>query len=230
MYGDNIFFTGDSYADQILTKLVYWLEDNTDIQLNEFEKGVYVKFYDECNLEKFVELVFDEYPLAVDTPNFDYDIEYCWNEFIRKDRQAKEWVENFTPVIESSTFLDDLDAPTIAETIDGCEYVIDEFCSKNPIGKKLKAHDKKVMVDTIDNAEIGEFSNGYTWSADEFTDIVMTDYDGEHNRSDVFKEMNNYLKYAKNGKLVQTWVTDYEDFEVCVLYSIDLEEIAKNAL
>ena len=140
MTNDIIFFTGDEYADYILTKLIYWLEDHENIYLNEFEKGVYVKFYDEANLEKFVELVFDAYPLAVDTPNIDYDIEWCWNEFLHSSagRYAKAWLENYSPIIESAYFLDDLDKPTIAETMDFIERPMEEFFTKNPIGKKCQ--------------------------------------------------------------------------------------------
>ena len=232
MTNDIIFFTGDEYADYILTKLIYWLEDHENIYLNEFEKGVYVKFYDEANLEKFVELVFDAYPLAVDTPNIDYDIEWCWNEFLHSSagRYAKAWLEDYSPIIESAYFLDDLDKPTIAETMDFIERPMEEFFTKNPIGKKLSKHDKQVMINAIENADIGEFNNGYTWGADEFTEIIMTDHDGEHDYNAIRKEKNDYMKYAKDGKLISTWYADFNGEEVLVLYSVDLEEIGKNAL
>lgn len=230
---ERYYFTGDRYADAILTQLLDYLEKEKNIHINEFEKGAFAKWYDEANLEKFVELVYDEFPLTMDTPNVDYDVEWSWNEFLdsKEGKQAKEWLENYSPVYENGLFLEILDKETIAETMDFITKPVEEFCKNNPIGKKLSKKDKDCIIETIREAEIGEFENGYTWGADEFTNIEMTDHDGEHNYSDVRNEMDKYMKYAKDGKLLATWYTDwFDDTEVFVLYSIDLEELAKNAL
>lgn len=218
--------TGDRYADQILTLLIEYVEDKYSMSIDKFDP-----FYNGCNLEKFVEFVYENFPMTVDTPNAEYDVEWAWEEFINsKDgKVAKEWISD-NAVIDSSYFLDDLDKATIAETQDFVKEAVDEFCSKNPIGKKLSAKDKKVLITTVEEADIGEFTNGYKWSADEFTEIIMTDHDGEHEYKDISKGESEYLKYARDGKLVASWITEFKDEEVAVLYAVDLEEIAKNAL
>lgn len=218
--------TGDRYADQILTLLIEYVEDKYAMSIDKFDP-----FYNGCDLDKFVELVYEEFPMTVDTPNAEYDVEWAWEKFINsKDgKKAVEWIAD-NEVIDSAYFLDDLDKATIAETQDFVEEAVDEFCSKNAVGKKLSKADKKILIDTIKDADIGKFTNGYSWSADEFTAIEMTDHDGEHNYNDIRKGENDYLKYAKDGLLVASWITDFKDEEVAVLYSVDLEEIAKNAL
>lgn len=218
--------TGDRYADQILTQLIEYVEDKYSMSIDKFDP-----FYYGCNLEKFVEFVFDEFPMTVDTPNAEYDVEWAWNEFLnsKEGKVAEEWISE-NAVIDSAYFYDDLDKATIAETMDFIEKPIEEFAKNNSVGKKLSKKDVQCLIDTISEAEIGEFENGYTWSADEFDEILMTDHDGEHNYDDIRKEMNNYMKYAKDGKLLATWYTDFKNEEVLVLYCINLEELAKIAL
>ena len=206
------YFTGDRYADQILTVLTNYLEDKQNIIIDDYEV-----FYDEAGLEKYVEFIFNEFPLSVDTPNFEYDAEWAWNAFLetKAGQKALEWIENYSPVIKSIYLLDELDDNVIADT--------------NPLGKKLKVSDRKEIVKALEG-EMGEFKNGYTWNPSEYVSILMSNHDGEHTYEDIRKEMNNYKKYAQNGELIGTWYTDYNDVEVLVLYSIDLEEIAKLAL
>ena len=220
------YFTGDRYADSILTKLTDYLEDLGYV-ITDYET-----FYDSADLEKFVGFVFDEFPMTVDTPNADYDVKWSWEEFLdsKEGKSAKQWIEDNPKEIDSAYFYDDLDKATIAETMDFIEKPIEEFCKSNSIGKQLSKKDKQCLIDTISNAEIGEFENGYTWGADEYTKIIMTDHDGEHDYYAIAKEMNNRSKYAKDGMLIDTWYAYYNDVEVLVLYGIDLEELAKKAI
>ena len=227
---ESYYFTGDRYADAILTKLVDYLE-KIGYTIDK-GKGSFEKFYDDANLEKFVEFVFDEFPMTVDTPNTDFDVEWSWNEFLdsKDGKIAREWIEDNPKEIDSAYFLDDLDKAFIAETVADVKLVVNEFCTKNEYGKKLSKKDKQCLIDTINDADIGEFENGYTWGADEFTYILMTDHDGEHEYKDINDALKRYTKYAQEGQLIASWIADYNDNDVFVLYGVDLEEIAKKAL
>ena len=114
---ESYYFTGDRYADAILTKLVDYLE-KIGYTIDK-GKGSFEKFYDDANLEKFVEFVFDEFPMTVDTPNTDFDVEWSWNEFLdsKDGKIAREWIEDNPKEIDSAYFLDDLDKAFIAETV-----------------------------------------------------------------------------------------------------------------
>ena len=223
---ENYIITGERYADAVLSKLIGFIESKYNISIDKFDP-----FYYGCNLEKYVELVYREFPLCMDTPNCPYDVEYCWNEFLNSKygKSAEQWIKEHT-FIDSAYFYDDLDKETIAETMDFVKDWVKEFASKNPIGKKLSSADVKCIIDTINNAEIGTFENGYAWGADEFVEIIMNDHDGSHNYNDVMKEENKFNKYIKEGKLLGEWFTSFNDEEVVVLYCIDLESLAKHAL
>lgn len=223
-------FTGDRYVDTVITNLMEWLSDNGKISDED-----YWKFYDENDLSKYVEIVFEEFPITVDTPNAYYDVKYCWNKFIdtREGRGADDWLDEYNPVVDSAYLLDDLNNDVISDLLDRytIETAVEEFCKSNPYGKKLSKKDRQTIVDAISDADVGEFENGYSFTASEFAGIEMTDHDGEHTYADVSNADLRFRQYAKDGKLTGTWFTDsYKDTSIYALIFIDLEELAKKAM
>jgi hypothetical protein len=224
-------FTNDDYINQVLNYWLEWYNEKNHIDFAPSDEQLDEMFL-ELGFDELAEIIFTEFPLCADTPNCDFDAEYCWNEFLRteKGKKAAEWLEEHH-TIDSEYFLDELDKSVIAETVVDTENIIDTFCKNNPYGKQMSEADRKVLIDAIENGEIGEFENGKAFGADEYAYIEMTNYDGEHNYEDLRREENKYLDYAaKKGKLIGSWITDYNDIEVYVLYSVDLEDIAKLSL
>ena len=223
-------FTGDRYVDTVITNLMEYLQNNDKLSDEDFWK-----FYEENDLSRYVEIVFEEFPITIDTPNAYYDVEYCLDKFFdtKEGSRVEDWLDEYNPVVDSAYLLDNLDDAVISDTLvsrDSVAYALDEFCKNNSYGKKLSEKDKQTIIDAVYDGELGEFENGYAFTPSEFVGIEMTDHDGEHTSADVSRGDARFKQYARDGKLTGTWFTDYNNIEIYALWFIDLEELAKKAL
>lgn len=229
-------FSGDRKTDWVLS---YWLDwwnkennkefDPTDEQLDE----MFLDF----GFDKLAEIIFTEFPITAELSGQDFDAEYCWNEFLRtrEGQKAEEWLEEVTDpanvVIDSAYLLEDLDDDLIAESTYGNQMNdLDEFFKNHPEGKKMSQKDKKVLATAISDGEVGEFKNGYTFTPSEFVDIEMTDHDGENDFNSLTKMYKESTKWAvKGGKLLYRVDMNYNDIDVDVIFSINLNSLASYA-
>ena len=189
--------TSERYADAVLTQLIEYLEKEYNISIDEFDP-----FYEECNLEKFVELVFDEFPITIDTPNAEYDVEYCWNEFINsKDgRNAEDWITLQSQTYEISIIGEYLDNNLIAESVEDELGWFDEYFKINKDAKQLSKKDRDKIIEGFREGVVTTLSNGFCFNPDEYVEVVcaVNDEDGS-TIEDLKHILGTQKQQIKNG-------------------------------
>lgn len=227
--------TGDRYADQVLTYLIEFLEKKYNISIDEFDP-----FYEECNLEKFVELVFNEFPVTMDTPNAEYDVEYCWEEFINsKDgRNAEEWVEKQTETYETAIINEYLDDDLIAETLSDLGDIGKTFKEYFKIcddAKELSVKDKNEIIVAFKEGVLGELSNGFTFNPSEYCDVVCAINDeDESTEEDLFRTMKGASTEFKRGNILVRTLTSnphlYDWADIDFIFEIRIGSLIYDAV
>lgn len=200
--------TGDRYADQVLTQLIEFLEKKYNISIDKFDP-----FYDDCNLEKFIEFVFDEFPMTIDTPNAEYDVEWAWEEFINsKDgRNAEDWINKQTEKYEVAIINEYLDDDLIAETLSDLGDIGKTFKEYFKIcddAKQLSPKDKNEIIIAFKEGVMGELSNGFSFNPSEYCDVVCAINDeDESTEEDLFKTMKSASTEFKRGNILVRTMT-----------------------
>ena len=227
--------TGDRYADQILTYLIDFLEKKYKISIDKFDP-----FYEECNLEKFVEFVFDEFPMTVNTPNAEYDVEWAWEEFINsKDgRNAEEWVEKQTETYETAIINEYLDNDLIAETLSDLGDIGKTFKEYFKIcndAKELSVKDKNEIIVAFKEGVLGELSNGFTFNPSEYCDVVCAINDeDESTEEDLFRTMKGAsIEFKRGNILVRTMTSNphlYDWADIDFIFEIRIGALIYDAV
>ena len=198
---ENYIITGDRYVDAVISRLIDYLEKKYNISIDKFDP-----FYEGCNLEKYVEFVFSEFPLTVDTPNIDYDVEWAWNEFIdsRDGKNAQDWIDNQTEKYEVSIINEYLDNDLIAESLDKDDIDnIMYYLAQNAEGKTLTKKDKAEIVTAFNEGVIGELSNGFSFNPSEYCDVVCAINDeDESTEEDLKRVMKSEQKEFQRGNIL----------------------------
>lgn len=227
--------TGDRYADQILTYLIDFLEKKYKISIDKFDS-----FYEECNLEKFVELIFNEFPMTVYTPNAEYDVEWAWEEFINsKDgRNAEEWVEKQTETYETAIINEYLDNDLIAETLGDLGDIGKTFKEYFKIcddAKELSVKDKNEIIVAFKEGVLGELSNGFTFNPSEYCDVVCAINDeDESTEEDLFRTMKSAsIEFKRGNILVRTMTSNphlYDWADIDFIFEIRIGALIYDAV
>lgn len=192
--------TGDRYADNVLTQLIDYLEKKYNISIDKFDP-----FYYGCNLEKYVEFVFSEFPLTVDTPNVDYDVEWSWNEFLdsKDGKDAEKWIDEQTEKYEVSIINEYLDNDLIAESLDKDD--IDKiilYLTQNAEAKSLSKKDKAEIVTAFNEGVTTKLSNGFSFNPSEYCDVVCAINDeDESTEEDLKRVMKSEQKEFQRGNI-----------------------------
>lgn len=225
--------TGDRYADQVLTYLIEFLEKKYNISIDEFDP-----FYEECNLEKFIEFVFNEFPMTVDTPNAEYDVEWAWEEFINsKDgRNAEDWINKQTEKYEVAIINEYLDNDLIAESLDKDD--IDNimlYLTQNAEAKSLNKKDKVEIVTAFNEGVTTKLSNGFSFNPSEYCDVVCAINDeDESTEEDLKRVMKSEQKEFQRGNiLVRTIISNphlYDWADIDFVFEIRIGALVYDAV
>lgn len=240
-YINNI-WTGDRYIDHALNLWATWygdkykltdvLDDLTDVQMDEI-------YYD--GLDKFVEFVFENFPLCSDTPNCDYDVPSTWELFKDESKANYNFTEELVQYlndlvkVDNSVVMEYIDDDLICECYSGSDK-LDDFFKKNKIGKQLSAKDRKAFKTAFEEGVCVGFENGYSWCPSEFADVVMSFNDDEGH---TVKDLHDYVNKHKNDD--DKFVCDCEIYnsrlsnmfggqDIYTCWQINFEDIAYHAL
>lgn len=228
-------FTGDRTTDRIMNVWARWYEKkyNCDGRFDELENKELDKLMYEVGMDDFVEFVLQEFP-QMENVGYEYDPSSTWNMFLRDHKygyDVEEALGEFMSayIIDNDYVAEYIDHGVIAESYYPND--LNNFFTKDPIGKKMYVADRKAMVEAFDEYQ-GKFSNGFTFSIDEYVDVVMSVGDEEnHSEADI----RNYMKTMQSNP--RYWVSElflnnsrlYNGNEVHCVIKVDLERIGKNA-
>lgn len=240
----NYNYTNDRFIDHAIQLWVNYMDDKYDLgsaieDLSYHEKE-FNKLYYDIGLESFIDYVFENYPICAEIPNCDYDVKYTWEEFQNESRKNYQTALDIITFINDSVKIDNdvvneyIDDDLICESYSGSDK-LEEFFTKNKIGKRLYLKDKKAMRLAFEEGICVEFENGYSWSPSEFAYVVMSDDDTENH---TVKDLHEYVKNHRNDN--DRLVFDCEIYnsrlsksfggkDVYTCFEINLEDIAKNA-
>jgi len=201
---ENYVVTGDRYADAVITKLIDYLEEKYDmLSIDKFDP-----FYYECNIEKYVELVYEEFPICADTPNCPYDVEWCWEKFLgtKDGRKAEKWIEENTTKYDISVINEYLDNDLIAETLSDLGDIGESFKNYYKIdedSKQLSKKDKDEIALAFNEGVIGKLSNGFSFSPSEYCEVVCAINDEDGNTDDDLRyKLDSWYKELKRGNIL----------------------------
>lgn len=232
-----ITFTGDRTTDRIMSIWYeqYCDERHCDRVVEEFSGKELDKLMYEIGMEDFVSYVLEEFPEMVNV-GYTYDAKDTWKKFVRDTKvgyDVEEALEEFlgSYLIENAIIAEYVDKDWISENYEDGD--LEFFFTKNPIGKKMYAKDKKALIDAFVDG-IGTFQNGYSFGADDFDWVIMSENDDEGHVYDDIKKYMNSNSLSKNPKY---WTVEgivwnsrlYDGKEIHCIVQVDLEEIAKHA-
>lgn len=230
-------FTGDRVTDRILNIWFKWYKkrDSRSEGIEDLDDKKIDELIYRVGLEDFVNYVLEEFPQMSEV-GFDYDAEYTWEMFLKNTKVGYDVEEALSEFLEdmfqvdNDLILEYIDDDYIAESF----TTLDNFFELNPIGKKMRAKDKRIMIQAFEEGTCESFTNGWSFSPSEYVEVIMSEKDDEnHTYEDIRKELNNYKVWAKKGYLIMDgYIYNphlYNGEEVHCCFTIDAEEIAKHA-
>ena len=230
---ENYIITGDRYADAVISRLIDYLEKKYSISIDKFDP-----FYYGCNLEKYVEFVFSQFPLTVDTPNVGYDVEWSWNEFIdsKEGRNAQNWIDNQTEKYEISIINEYLDDDLIAESLDKDDSDnIMLYLTQNAEAKSLSKKDKSEIVTSFNEGVTTKLSNGFCFNPSEYCDVVCAINDEDESTEEDLKHImkSEQKEFQRGNILVHTMISNphlYDWADIDFVFEIRIGALVYDAI
>lgn len=146
-------WTMDRYENAVLNKwLDFMLSDNKYASLSGDLADDDIQNLLDAGLDKFVDYVFEEFPMCKDTPNCDYDVAWCWDNFKTSSRSAEK----------------------IGDIID--QYIQNNFNAENATDGEI---DWTVVSDGYDPDETAEWLRTFKLTSKETNYILDSFEDGE---------------------------------------------------
>lgn len=231
-----VVWTGDRTTDRILNIWDKWFSKKYKINFSDYDDSILDMLVNEpegdtyAGLNYFVSFVLKEFPAMQDIGST-YDSEWAWNEFVSTPLGEKCQELLNDKVGDTSVLLDYIDNDVITENYDFDEE-LDIFFKENENGKKMKAADKRIMKNAFKEGGVVTFSNGKSFSTDEYVKSVVVDNKSTHKEdaANINTIKANYKNYAKNGEYVQEaflYLPRLKDDDIHCLYTIDLNSIAE---